>query len=80
MGGKAAELCDIWHCFQILRCNNAMDEDAACGSSAHMYVEESALANIEMWERLNAWRRVKTSVRSRLGNPYGDDVESGSQQ
>ena len=40
---------------------------------------ESASANTEVWERLNAWRRVKMSVRSQLGNPYGDDVESASQ-
>ena len=28
-GGGAALLRHIWHCFQILMCNNAMDEDAA---------------------------------------------------
>lgn len=44
---------------------NPVDEDAAaCSSSAHMYVKESASANIETWERPNAPRRVKTSVRS----------------
>ena len=29
-GGRAlAALCHILHCFRILKCNNAMDEDAA---------------------------------------------------
>ena len=48
-------------------------------TSMHMYVADSASANIEIWKRLNAWRRVKMSACSQLGNPYRDDVESVSQ-
>ena len=60
--GGAALLCHIWHCFQMLRCNNAMDEEAAMERnllnnnngedlslpSAHMYVADSASAHIEI--------------------------------
>ena len=43
-----------------------------------MYVAESASAYIEIWERLDTRRRVKMSVHCRLGNVYGDDVDSVS--